>query len=451
MKTVDRRVTRRVTGGLVAGALVATALVAGSPAASAAPSVAHARGAGIVLDSTLITEVLAAGQRVTAVALELRHRVTLTDGTARFVAVTTTTAGGETVQIPATAVYSNDAPEIDNEGRKGQSGRFLIVDVDETDPRTATIGYDIATGRTVSVVQPYTVSLATDRIPARWLAALPVSLPTVVSSGAIDPLVDLFRPSTYTGSNGTTMDVRTFSPQRYLENPDGAETYPLVVVLHGAGESGAGNGAQLLANQSAVAFADPDRQEGDPSFVMAPQINSGFWDDANVRQALSELIEQTAATYPIDPERVYVAGLSMGGFGVYSLLANYPDRFAGGLVIAAGASPALTPLLTDVPLWIHHSADDAVVPYSYAAETVDRIEAAGAVVTRGTWAGDLPTEAAEAQALALTAQAEATGSHVLFTTYTAGTTPVSSHASWIPTFSNDVVLDWLLEQRRAGQ
>jgi hypothetical protein len=77
---------------------------------------------------------------------------------------------------------------------------------------------------------------------------------------------------------------------------------------------------------------------------------------------------------------------------------------------------------------------------------MNALDAAGALTTRGQWAGNLADRTAEAEALRLWAQAGANQSHTLLTAYTAGTTPVNAHWSWVPTYLNDVMLDWLFEQ-----
>lgn len=91
--------------------------------------------------------------------------------------------------------------------------------------------------------------------------------------------------------------------------------------------------------------------------------------------------------------------------------------------------------------------DDPVVNYTTGTlALINALEAAGARVTRGEWPGNLPEDAAEAEARRLWAQAEANDSHTLLTTYQAGTTPVSAHWSWVPTSLNDVKIDWLFSQ-----
>jgi predicted peptidase len=111
--------------------------------------------------------------------------------------------------------------------------------------------------------------------------------------------------------------------------------------------------------------------------------------------------------------------------------------------------------ITHIPIWADHSVDDPVVPYREGRfgnpgtwTLMNALETAGARVTRGEWANDLPKAQFEARSRALLRQARATRSHVLFTSYTAGTTPVNPHLSWAQTYENDVVIDWLFAQSR---
>ena len=220
----------------------------------------------------------------------------------------------------------------------------------------------------------------------------------------------------------------------------------------GGGERGANNISQITANQGAVAFARPRRQASDPSYVLAPQVPVGSrWTTPEIQAALLELVDRIVATHPIDRDRLYLTGLSMGGIGGFDILPKHPDLFAGALLIAVTGDPARMPLMRDVPLWATHSIDDPTVNYTTGTlALINALEAAGARVTRGEWRGDLPDRAAEAEALRLWAQAEANDSHTLLTAYPAGTTPVSAHWSWVPTYLNDVMIDWLYSQDRQG-
>jgi predicted peptidase len=267
----------------------------------------------------------------------------------------------------------------------------------------------------------------------------------ITNQGVINPIVDEFASMSYTDSAGTPLDFRLFQPD--LAGRRG-EAFPLVVFLHGGGERGANNVSQITANQGAVAFADPARQERHPSFVLAAQVPvGGAWTTPAIQSALLELIDQLVANYPIDADRLYLTGLSLGGIGTFDILPRYPTKFAGALAIASTGDVARMPLITDVPIWATHSIDDPTVNYTTGTlALMNALDAAGAPVTRGQWPANLPDRAAEAEALRLWAQADTNGSHTLFTTYQAGTTPVSAHWSWVPTYLNDVMIDWLFDQ-----
>jgi len=268
----------------------------------------------------------------------------------------------------------------------------------------------------------------------------------ITNQGVINPIVDDFLSASYTDSAGTRLNFRLFQPQARPARRGAG--FPLVVFLHGGGERGANNITQITANQGAVAFAKPERQASDPSYVLAAQVPVGSaWTTPAIQAALLELIDRIVSSFPIDEDRLYLTGLSLGGIGGFDILSRHPDLFAGALLIAATGDPSRMPLMRDVPVWATHSIDDPVVNYTTGTlALMNALDAAGALVTRGQWAGNLPERAAEAEALRLWAQADANGSHVLFTTYSAGTTPVSAHWSWVPTYLNDVMIDWLYSQ-----
>ena len=129
------------------------------------------------------------------------------------------------------------------------------------------------------------------------------------------------------------------------------------------------------------------------------------------------LIERIADAYPVDADRIYLTGLSRGGRGAVEFLSNNPTTFAGALLAAARAEDddvSEVPAFASVPLWLTHAADDPVVPYAGSVDIANALEAAGARVTRGEWAGDnsagrAQDRAAETAARRLLAQARATG------------------------------------------
>jgi predicted peptidase len=221
---------------------------------------------------------------------------------------------------------------------------------------------------------------------------------------------------------------------------------------------------QLTANRVAVTFATPERRRSHPAFVLAPQIplprpmqgpDGTDWTDPRVQKATVELVDTVTALYPVDADRIYLVGLSSGGRGVFSLVPKHPGKFAAAVATAGWGDPSTMDRMVDVPLWADHSVDDATVPYREGRfgkpgtwTLMNALEAAGAKVTRGEWANNLPKTEFEARSRELLRTASAAGSHVLFTSYQKGTTAVNPHFAWAQTYENDVVLDWLFAQSR---
>jgi predicted peptidase len=405
----------------------------------------------------VIAEVTPLGWQVVAVALQYGRRLDLTRAVNAASAFTVTaTVDGVPGSRTVVAVYSNDAALVDRRGARGRPGNYLIIELDPADPNAGALRYDPVAGinNPVPLEGAYAVRQTADVRDRRGAVVLRASPFTIMNQGVISPIVDEFASMSFTDSAGTTLNFRLFQPRRLRTG----RSYPLVVFLHGGGERGLNNITQITANQGAVAFADPERQATDPSFVLAPQVptpRTNNWTTPAIQAALLELVEAVTRTYAIDSDRRYLTGLSMGAFGSFDLLPEHPDMFAAALLIAGGGNTAQMPLITDLPMWITHSIDDPTVNYvTGSLANVNALEAAGARVTRGAWPGNLPERAAEAEARALWRAAERNDSHILFTTYLAGTTPVNPHWSWVPTYSNDVMLDWLfsqrLSQRRAG-
>ncbi|MFD5317054.1 phospholipase [Streptomyces sp. NPDC127098] len=434
--------------------LGAAGLVASLPGVVGAAGRATAAGRGggrelRAIDATVIAEVRPEGYQVTGLAVEYDGVVDLGRGrvaTSAFeVTVTLTRPGAEPRTGARTVVraYTNDAPGFTGRQRPG---RYVVLELDPDDPlapgaynETFTRFYDLTGAYQVRQVENLTA-----RVPARTDAP-------VVNSGVRNVLVDDYAAATFEAESGVTVDYRFFTPRA---RP--GRRYPLVVTLHGHGESGADNFAQIAGNQISVAFADPARQARHPAFVLSPQApqgtpGSGGWWRPDVRAGVLELVRATIARNPaIDPGRVYLTGLSMGSYGSWALLPEHHDLFtAAVLVCGAGDEAAAVEALGAFPIWALHSADDAVVPYDAPGSDYRifrALEAAGRPTTWSEWAGTAPDRVQEAAAADARGRAEAAGSRHIFTTFPAGTTPLFSHASWIPTYTNDTVIDWLFAQ-----
>ncbi|SMO63541.1 prolyl oligopeptidase family serine peptidase [Fodinibius sediminis] len=213
------------------------------------------------------------------------------------------------------------------------------------------------------------------------LAALPL--------GAMAQITD-FKPHTYRDAGGKELKYRMLEPADY----DSTGLYPLVLFLHGAGERGSDNFSQL--KWGVHHFADPRFREKYPAFVVAPQVpEDSFWSTLSLNRDSSsyimpmrqhptepmrltiELLEQLQQKYAIDADRLYVTGLSMGGFGTFDLIERFPSKFAAAVPICGGGDAARAFLLKEMPIWVFHGAQDQVVDVEYSRTVVDAIQNAG--------------------------------------------------------------------------
>jgi predicted peptidase len=424
-----------------------------TPAAAAEPAFVRA---------DVIAEVQPLDYYVTAVAIEYSDVIDVGAAaippSAYTVVATLRGQGTPVVRTrTVTRIYTNDKAE---KAATGKPGRFVIIEMVPNEPGSATKYFTFPAF--LNVLYPlegaYSITQNAPITDASGQVVLPVPAGPFVNTSVITPVIDEFSRETYTSPNGRTVNYRFFQPRAYRQDPGAARKYPLVLTLHGAGERGYDNILPIVGNQIAYAFAKPERQAQNPAFVISPQAPPGTagaegWTAPDMQEALIEIIDKAVANYPIDPDRIYLTGLSMGSYGSWALLPKYPYKFAGALLVTGAGDPAQMPVLTHLPIWATHSIDDPTVPYNTPVSDrslVDAIGAAGVPVVAGEWAGNLPEDQAEAQAAALLAQARAVGSHTLFTTYSAGTTPVNAHWSWVPTYLNDVMLDWLFSNTRTS-
>ena len=231
-----------------------------------------------------------------------------------------------------------------------------------------------------------------------------------------------FKKETFSASNGLEIPYRIFIPEDYNES----YAYPVVLVLHGAGERGNNNTAQL-SNMVPNLF----NKKGSPFYhaiVIAPQCPENMqwvntpWANGSYLlkrvpisqplQATVELLDSLMDTYSINPDRQYVTGLSMGGFGTWDLLMRYPHRFAAGVPYCGAADPRQAENLVNIPIWTFHDTTDGVVPCKGTQDIVKAIQEAGGTLI----------------------------------TYTE--TAKYGHDVWTPGSRTEGLFDWLFSQRK---
>ena len=196
---------------------------------------------------------------------------------------------------------------------------------------------------------------------------------------------DIFAARTFE-NNGFTLPYRIYIPKNY----DCGERYPLLVFLHGAGERGTENARQLIHLQ--YLFNDPESPVYD-SIVLAPQCPEESqwvlvpWENGNYAievtpespglEALCLLLDECRDFYNVDDDRIYVTGLSMGGFGTWDLLSRHGARFAAGIPICGGGDPSYANLLKRIPIRTFHGSDDEAVPVAGTRAMFAAIRQAG--------------------------------------------------------------------------
>ncbi len=187
----------------------------------------------------------------------------------------------------------------------------------------------------------------------------------------------------YKGSNDVSMPYRLFTPML-----EAGRSYPIVLCFHGAAGRGTDNMTKgTLAYQ---VLTSEESQKQHPAFVLAPQcpadgkwVNHRWGDGAydSSKVAISEpmtlalaILDEVIAKYPIDKNRIYVTGRSMGGFATWDAIARRPDFFAAAIPIAGGGDPGMAEQWKNLPIWTVASAGDGTCPVEGTRVVVEALK-----------------------------------------------------------------------------
>jgi len=161
-----------------------------------------------------------------------------------------------------------------------------------------------------------------------------------------------------------------FLPKDYVKT---GKPSPMIVFLHGSGERGTDLEKVKAWGPPAIVEKNPDF----PFIVISPQCPEGQWWNIFL---LKGMIDDVLAKYNVDKSRVYLTGLSMGGFGSWELATTFPDYFAAVAPICGGGNPLLVLKLKNTPVWVFHGKKDTSVPEQQSAIMVDALKKIGADV-----------------------------------------------------------------------
>ena len=197
---------------------------------------------------------------------------------------------------------------------------------------------------------------------------------------------DRYEARSFTNDGGKKLNYRLLLPKGYDRN----KTYPLVLFLHGAGERGSDNKIQLVHGMNE--FASDEIMEKYPAFVVAPQCPEGKqWVDvpwsadshvmpkepAEPLQQSLALIAALEKEFSVDKSRVYVTGLSMGGYGAWDAIQRQPKLFAAAVPVCGGGDATLADKIKDVPVWAFHGAEDGAVKPKRSRDMIAAFKKAG--------------------------------------------------------------------------
>lgn len=248
-------------------------------------------------------------------------------------------------------------------------------------------------------------------------------------SFAEEPTLNQYTQQAFVDTDGNSHRYRLLFPAGY--DKAGDEKYPLVLFLHGAGERGDDNAAQL--KHGAAEFARADRQAEYPCFVLFPQVpKEQKWVDADWSQSAGKgtFPESPSPAYAaalgavkswidsgrVDPNRVYVTGLSMGGYGTWYAAAASKDVFAAAVPICGGGDPTWAKRYQGMPIWTFHGTEDKAVPVGRSREMIEALATVGHEPK------------------------------VIYTEYEGG-----GHDVWTQTYRRDDLFRWLFSQQRSGK
>lgn len=251
----------------------------------------------------------------------------------------------------------------------------------------------------------------------RWVLIMSAFVASSAAVDAAEPEAREFK------ADGKTLLYRLMKPTEIEKD----KKYPLVIILHGAGERGNDNKKQLVwfwNEKNASPMTRPEVAAA-KAFVIVPQCPDGKkwvevpWEKGSYKSPeISEPLKLTLALVdsfikdqPIDPARVYIIGMSMGGYGAFDAVQRRPELFAACVPICGAGDLSKAKDIANVPVWAFHGADDGAVPVRGSREMIDALKKVGA--------------------------------EPKYTEY-----PKVGHNSWSPAFAEKEFWNWIFAQKR---
>ena len=200
----------------------------------------------------------------------------------------------------------------------------------------------------------------------------------------MDDMFEIFEPRILTDSSGGSLPCRVMKPEGFDPKID----YPALLFLHGSGGNGDDNIGNLTDANIGDMFASEEWRNTYPSFVLLPQcpIDHSWVKDIRrssypeVKHKVLRILDTIVASNNIDTNRIYITGISRGGFGTFGMVVERPNMFAAAVPICGGWDPKDAPKLAHVPFWVFHGAADSVIDPNYSRDMVEALKTAATTV-----------------------------------------------------------------------
>ncbi len=231
-------------------------------------------------------------------------------------------------------------------------------------------------------------------------------------------------PETYINGENQKLLYRLYSPKNLKEN----EKVPLIIFLHGSGQRGDDNLKQTTHGFNSL--AQYSQENNQPCFIIAPQcplnmkwVEATEWTKNSFKTAEKpslpikltlELIEQKIKDSQIDSNRIYITGLSLGGYGTWDAIARKPELFAAAIPICGGADLSMAKKLAHLPIWAIHGSDDKVISVEQTRAMINALKEAGGKPNYTERAGE-------------------------------------GHNVWTVSYNDKKLLDWLFAQKKSAK
>jgi predicted peptidase len=214
-----------------------------------------------------------------------------------------------------------------------------------------------------------------------------------------------FIDKTFKNADDSKSPYVVFVPKSY----DGTTEFPVILFLHGSGETKGGTNKPVNVG---IGSAIKKREKDFPFITVIPQSEKRTWmaNSEDGKRALA-ILDEVMKDYKVDPKRQYLTGLSMGGFGTWSIATAMPDRFAAIVPICGRGDPKQAEKIKDLPCWAFHGDADPTVKVEGSRDMIEAIKKAGGMPK--------------------------------YTEF-----PKVGHNSWDMAYGTDELYKWLLEQKK---